>query len=490
MTRRLLAVPPLAGLVAVVAATAKGLYVSPDGVFYVGTARNWVAGRGLTPPPGLPSLDHFPPLFTVVLAAVGRLGMDPLTAARVVNTAAFAAVVALVGLVVLRQTGSVGAGVVASVMTVAAVDVLTLSASALSEPLFILLAVAGLVALAASLDRGSVGLLVTAGALVAAAFLTRYAGVALVVACVGVLLWRRRWVPGAAFAAATVAPVALWLAWAGGRGSSDRSLALHLFGAEYLGQAARPLSRWFVPWPPPPVGLVLAAAVVAGAVVLVRREGGVPTAPPSARPGVLATFTVVYLAVLLADRALTDATGRLDARFLAPLHVVAIVLVVPALYRRRLPAAAVALAGLLVVAQLADAVSWTVGGLTDDGVGRRGYTAAAWKRSPVMAQIAGTAGQTPVYSNAFDAIEFLTGEPARPVPAKVEYLTGRVNPAYQDELAAMRSALAGTGGYLAWFDAATFRRSFLPSRAELEAALPLQVVARDDVGTLYRLRQR
>ncbi len=103
-----------------------------------------------------------------------------------------------------------------------------------------------------------------------------------------------------------------------------------------------------------------------------------------------------------------------------------------------------------------------------------------------MAQVARDA--KPVYSNAFDAIELLTGEPATPIPAKVDYLTGRPNPAYPDQIAAMRSALETSGGYLAWFDAATFRRSFLPSPAEIEATLPLAVVARDDVGTLYRLR--
>ena len=120
--RALLAVPPLAGLAAVVAATAKGLYVSPDAVFYVGTARNWMDGRGFTPPSGLPPVEHFPPLFTVLLAG---LGLDPLSAARVVNAVAFAGIVLLVGLVVRARTGSVPAALAASVLTLAAHDLLT-----------------------------------------------------------------------------------------------------------------------------------------------------------------------------------------------------------------------------------------------------------------------------------------------------------------------------------------------------------------------------
>ncbi|MGI8807881.1 MAG: glycosyltransferase family 39 protein [Acidimicrobiales bacterium] len=475
MTRRLVVLPAVAGLVAVIAATIKGLYVSPDAVFYVGTARNWLDGRGFTPPPGLPPVEHFPPFFTMVLAAIGRIGPDPLTGARVVNALAFAGIVLLVGLGVRFRTGSVAAGLVAALLAAAAVDLLTLSASALSEPLFILLGLSGLLVLAAYLDEPRPALLAGAGALVAAALLTRYVGIALVVAGVAALLWRRRWGAAAVFGAGSLAPVALWVLWARSQGPGDRTVAFHMFGAEYLGQAARPLARWLVPWPKPPVGLILAVLLVAGGVAVARR---VP-ASDSSLAWLLLAFTVAYVAVLLANRALTDATGRLDARFLAPLHVVAILLVVPALWRRKLPAPALALAGAVVLGQVAAAAAWTAGGLTDESVRRRGYSASALPRSPLMVH-----GGEPLHTNAVDAVFFVTGRPSTPVPATRDYLTGRPNDRYAEELAAMRAS----GGYLAYFDAITFRRSFLPSRAELEAALPLEVVATDALGTLYRFR--
>lgn len=452
----LLALPPLAGLAAVLAATAKGLYVSPDAVFYVGTARNWLDGRGFTPPAGLPPVQHFPPLFTALLAATGA----PLGGARVLNALAFAGIVALVGLVVRARTASLAAGLVASVLAAAAADLLGSSASALSEPLFVLLALAGLAVLAAHLERPRPGLVVGAAALVAAACLTRYIGVAVVVAGAGVLVWRRRWVDAAVFGALGLLPLAGWLAWAG---SGERSLAFHPFGWDYLGQAVRPFSRWLVPWPGPPAGFVLAVALVVAGAVFVRRLGS----------PLFVAFGAAYLAVLVAYRLLTDATGRLDARFLLPLHAVAILVAVPALWRRTVPAVVVA---VLVLAQVASGLSWTVGGLSDDSIARRGYTAAAFDRSRVLASIP----EGPVYSNAFDLIEFRGGE-ASPIPAKKDYLTGRTNPAYEAELRSMH-------GYIAYVDAVTFRRSFLPSRAELEAALPLDVVASDDVGTLYRIR--
>jgi hypothetical protein len=465
--RSWLALPPLAAVVAVVLATAKGLYVSPDAVFYVGTARNWVDGRGLTPPAGVPPLEHFPPGFTVVLAALGKVGLDPLTGARVVNALALGAIVALVGLVVLMRTGSVPAALVASVLTAAGVDLLALSGSALSEPLFILLALGGLVVLAGYLEHQRPVLLAGASALVAAAFLTRYVGIALIVAGVAGLLWRRRWLAAGVFGAATVAPVALWLLWASGD-AGDRSVAYHPFGADYLGQAVRPLARWVVPWPGPPIGFVLAVVLVAAGVMVARRVAAIPLT------WLLLAFTVAYVLVLLANRTFTDATGRLDARFLAPLHIVAILLAVPALHRLKPPA--LYLAGVVVIAQVAGAVSWTAGGLSDDSIGRRGYTSAALERSALLA----TAGE-PLHSNAPDAVFFVTGRLALAIPAEKDYLTGKSNPHYAEEVAALR-------GYIAYFDAITFKRSFQPSRAELEAALQLEIVAQDAVGTLYRIR--
>jgi len=477
-------------MAAVTAATGKGLYVSPDSVFYVGTARNLLGGAGFRSPAGLQPLGHFPPLFTVVIAAVGRLGLDPLDAARVVNIAVVGAIVVLVGVVLRSLTGSVPAALVGATLTAAAVDVLTLSAAALSEPLFVLLALAGLVALGHYLDRRRPVVLVAASALVALAVLTRYVGVALIVAGAAMLLWRgsegRFHGAGDAtlFGAIALSPSLAWLAWAGlVDGTGGRALVVHVFGGEYLAQAPRPLGRWLAPWPGPPIGPVVALVVVVAAVVFVRRHPSRPSAT-SALPPLLAVFAVVYLAVLVANRVLIDATGRLDARFLMPLHPIAILLVVPVVHRLRAERVVAIAAGALVVAQVAGGLAWAAGGFTDDSVRRRGYTARAWRESPVVARVSLVDPTEPVYSNGFDAVFFLTGRVVHPIPAETDYLTGRPNPRFDEEVAAMRAS----GGLLVYFDAVTARRSFLPSRAELERALPLEAVASDAVGTVYRLR--
>lgn len=495
--------PAVAGMAALVAATDKGLYVSPDSVFYVGTARNLLDGVGFRPPPGLPALGHFPPLFTLVIAAVGRLGVDPLDAARVVNVAVLGATVFLVGMVLRSLTGSVAAAVVGAALTAAAVDVLTFSAAALSEPLFVLLALAGLVALAAHLDRPRPVLLLAAAGSVALAVLTRYVGVALVVTGVGVLLWRgrdRSWhgvVDAATFGAVALAPALVWLAWAGRAagvaGAGERTVAFHPFGAAYLAQAPRPLARWIIAWPGPPAGPVLALVLAAAAVAFVRRRGGgalgtVPSAPGSL-PLVLGVFSASYLAVLVANRVLIDATGRLDARFLMPLHVVALLAVVPVVYRLRSRRGVVIAAWALVLSQVAGGLVWAAEGLTDESIPRRGYTARAWRDSALVSLVATADPALPVYTNGFDVLFLLTGRAGRPIPAAKDYLTDRTNTRFPFELAAMGADLERTGGLLVYFDALTARRSFLPSRQELERALPLDVVATDAVGRIYRVRR-
>jgi len=493
-----LAVPAVVGMVALTAATARGLYVSPDSVFYVGTARHLLDGAGFRPPPGLQALGHFPPLFTLVIAAVARLGLDPLDAARVVNIAVLGATVVVVGLVLRARTGSTTAALVGATLTVAAVDVLTFSGGALSEPLFVVLAVAAMVALASHLDSRRTIVLVVAAALVALAVLTRYVGVALVVAGLGVLIRQGRArrahgvVDAALFGVIALAPLVAWLAWAGRSGGADeRTVAFHLLDGAYLGQAARPLSRWVVPWPGPPVGPVLALALVTAAVLARRRIRPEPSRPvsPALRhlPELLVAFAVCYLGVLVADRVLVDASGRLDARFLMPLHVVAILLIAPWVHARRARSGVVVAAGILVLAQVVAGVAWTVGGVADRSITRRGYSAAAWRHSAVVARAGAEDPALPVYTNGYDALFLLTRRGGTPIPAEKDYITGRPNPRFQEELAAMRADLARTGGLLVYFDAVTARRSFLPSRRDLERALPLQVVAADEVGTAYRL---
>lgn len=480
MTALVLLAPAVIGTAALLMVARRGAYASPDSAFYVGVARNLIDGAGWVAPPGSPPLAHFPPLFPMLLAGAGRLlGVDPLDAAAVVNPLLFGVTAVVVAGVARARRASVPVGVAAAVAAVVGLDLLVYGASALSEPLFTLLVLAALVVLARAVARRSDGLLGLAAALTGAACLTRYIGVALVIAGAGAL-WhlesgRRRW-RAVAFAAGASFPLVIWVTFAG---RASRPLSVHLFDVRYWSTGIGSLSRWvlppFVPWP-------IRLVVLVGLVVALRRLPRTARADPL--PLLAAAFGACYLAVLVGDRLVLDDTGRLDARFLAPLHVVALVVLVPLIAR----AAGRARVGVLVLLALhgLQAVAWTVTGLTDDGVDRRGLSGRAWRDSPVMAAVAALPAGVPVYSNAADAVFLLLGRRTSSVPPERDYLTGAATEGYDDAMAAMAEDLRRAGAVVVYFEPFDFRRQFLPTLQDVGRAVPLRVVATDTVATLYR----
>jgi hypothetical protein len=312
--------------------------------------------------------------------------------------------------------------------------------------------------------------------------MTRYAGVAVLVAGAGVLLARRRWRDAAVLALPGLLACGGWMAVAGGSG---RPVALHAVDAGDAELGMRTVTRWLVPGSAPLAVrlVVVAVALAALAAGWLRRHRTRP------RPGldtVLGVFALSYLAVVVAYRLLLDVTGRFDARLLVPLHVVLVMLVVPVLARAR-PARLVAgVAAALVALQLAQAAGWVADGLDDDGLVRRGYSAAAWRQSAVVAAVSRLPAGVPVRTNGADALWLLTGRSVPTLPPLSDRLTGRPLRGGRAALARMGYDLARSGGLIAYFGVIR-SRPYLPSEADIRAVARLEEVRRDEVGVLYRV---
>lgn len=485
----------MAGALTVLLVTLDGPYVSPDAVSYIGTARGLAAGDGFTAPPGTPPVGHFAPLFPAVLGALDVVGIDPLDGARWLNAALLGATVLAVGLVLRRVTGDWWPGVAGAVLVVGAADVLAYHSAALSEPMFALLALLALVALARYVEERRVVVLGASTALTALALLTRYVGVALVVAgAVALVVYgaRRMWhglLEAAVFSFAAVVPVGAWVLWARGAhgAGSEGDVVFHSFGAHYVERGAANVLEWIGPgWP-----WWLALGAAAGALgLLVWALRSSPTdsarAPRRPLPAVCAIFAGGYVVVLLLDRLLLDASALLDRRLLLPLHLVAIVgllaLVRPRSWRDPARMATAALVSLLVLVQWGDAVGWVADAVDN---GRAGYGAPAWRNSTVLASVTRLSPDVTVYTNGPDAIWFVTGRATTMLPARKDYLTGEPNPRYGAELAEMASQLRAGRGAVVYFPPIQ-SRPFLPTVAELERAVPLHAAQSDAVATLYQ----
>ena len=166
-------------------ATGQGMSLSEDSALYMGSARNLLAGHGLTVPFGTPEpalLTQYPPFYAVLLAGHKLTGMPMLEFARWLN-ALFAVVTVLLVIRLSRSItgGALATAALAAVLVVSSTRMIAVDAMVMSEPAMICLGTLGLVALVRFLgprDGASLTMLLVAGGLAGLAALTRYVGAA------------------------------------------------------------------------------------------------------------------------------------------------------------------------------------------------------------------------------------------------------------------------------------------------------------------------
>jgi quinoprotein glucose dehydrogenase len=482
-----------AGTIAVWIATGRGAGISPDSVEYVAAARWLLAGKGLRALDGTP-LIHFPPLYPVALAAAAWMsGSDPLDAARWLNAGLFGFLLALAGLLACRISGRVSAGLAAALVLLVSRDTVLMHAMAWSEPLAIVLGTAGLALLARHLETGRTHELMLAALALALATLTRYAAVAYTIAAIAALclldrgtLPARKLVKALSVGFAAVLPVGLWsvLARRGG-GVGGRTLDLHGLTVSDLRKAAGTLASWVVPADTPAIIAVIATLVAVAAVFALvlrwrrQRTDGLPL------PRILLLFAAVYAAFIAFCRMTIDAAILFDARILAPMLVVLVIVVsglaglgLPTLGHRWRWLVAAALA-VLVGAQAFGTARW-MRSARNQGLF---YTRRGLETSPLLNRVRALPSTALVWSNAPDVIYVLTGRCVRRLPRRAHPESGRPDTGFT---AAWEALLQQRDGYVAWFNAFDWR-SYLPSQSELTASSTVSVFVPLRDGTLYRV---
>lgn len=506
--RLALALLAVGAAVMVLTATRWGIGASPDSVVYLGSAKNLLAGRGLSVPFGSEidgPLVQFPPLYPALLAGLGLVAGEPVAGARILAVVLMAANMWLAVAFAQRiMPHTALVPLVTAGVVVIAPQTLALHAMAWSEPLFLALGFGGLLALARFLERGQVAALLISGALLGLACLTRYAGLALVGAgALVVLLWApgslgRRFGLAAGLSALGCLPLASWMlrnqALAGT--ATNRTLMVHPLQAAHLRQALDSMAGWLL-LPVTLPGLVKLAAVlvaVGGLAALLlqarRATQGAVVLGASLMPArVLVVFGIVYYAFLVASISLVDANTPLDDRILAPIHLVGLILaaalVAGWLRDRRGPMwVRLGLISLLTVFVLGSA-GRTLGFVAASYRHGLGFNQAAWYSSPLLQQAAALPASLPVYSNAPEAVYLHTGRGALRLPRPFSAADQTENATYADEIAGMTTTMQA-GGVLVYF---TALRGVNADDLELIETLGLQAMVTTSDGLIYGLSQ-
>ena len=516
----LLAVPLLGALLAMVA-TRHGPVIGQDSAAYIGAAQNLLHGRGLTTPfdlsgstlspaqvyafHGAVPLVHFPPLYPLILAAIGAIGPAVANGARWLNVVLIAVNLLLFELLVRRRSRSaylvpVAAGflLLAGPTVFLHQDLLEIHTGVLSDPLFLSVFLLGVFLTDLFLDHPSRGLYLGIVACVTLAPLIRYVGFSMVAAAAIVILV---WTPltrslrlGAAAIVVVVGllPSAVWslVTTQVMHGEPVRTFAWHAPNKPVPG-LLNIASGWLLPaslaehvrW----LLFVLVLALVGASLVVLRRRR---TAEASAELGhimAIVVFSVIYLLGVLFTRAFLDATTPLDNRILLPLIPLLYLLVIASLtsVTRHARVGMAAIGGLCLLAAIpnvAPALSLANSAPSDAD--------SALARSATMEAIRRLPPDTVIASGVADLVYLDAGRASIRVPVRVDGDTDRPNRSFTSQLRELAAILAAHHGVLVDIPAAG--SDFVTGGAtasDLAALARVQVLRRfPDGGTFYAVQ--
>lgn len=520
-----LAVVGIAAMLACLYLTRKAPGVAPDSVVYLGTARNLASGRGLTTPfnlmfnPYPPAravsfggefpLTQYPPLFPIVLGALGWLGASLVDAARAVNAGLFGVNVVLIGLLLARITRSRLLAVLGAAAFAMSANVLINHGLIMSEPLMLSALLGGMLLVPWLLRDPHPASLLAVGACAGAASLTRLAGVSFTVAAlIAVLLWMARpWATRARFAAGVVAlgvgPVALWaiVTRLVSPSGDVRPIGFHPPGWRQFDTAVDTASSWLVGLDTDrAVRVVVLSALVVVSValaVLIVRERPARPAGEDAREhdaevkqllGTLALFVAGYLLMVVVTNVFLDASTSLEGRLLVPVQIAGGILVLGLVHRALVyrAGATVAAAAVVVVmvwcAWPARAIVRPFG--SESTISALDHSFPETARSPLADAAAELPAGAPLASNVPAKLFFDAGRGSIFLPPKQYLVAGTRNADFATQTRQLGRIFAARHGYIVLYDDAS---PALAQAADLAEHMTLVAAGRFRDGVLYRV---
>jgi len=201
-----------AGIALVLFATRWGAFLSDDSFWYIRPAEQALDGQGYQP------TQSFAPGLSAVLTLLGSLGIPPLAGVRGLNAVLFGANIFLASWIVWRGGGGRAAALLTAGLVLLSDVLMETHGWAMSEALNLTFSLLATASFQEYTRRGRLSWLAGSACAAALACLTRYASISLAAALALALLlyspakrFARRLGQAAAFSAATLLPMAIWM---------------------------------------------------------------------------------------------------------------------------------------------------------------------------------------------------------------------------------------------------------------------------------------
>lgn len=492
------------GLV-LIATEGLGPGITTDSVAYLSAADSFFHTGQFVMYDGTP-LVRWPPGFPAALAGIRITGVSALTAAQLVNAVGLGLIIALTGLWLLDRLEAKWPAILAAAALLVSIPLINLAITALSEILFSVIVIVYLIALDRSRQTLRVRDTVIAGALAAAAVLTRYVGLGLLLGG-AIVTWgfrrdRQTLLRLVAFSIAGMAPVGAWFL-------RNRALAGTTRGgwidpliqpAEVITQAIDAVATTVLPPTHVPLGarvaITMLTAVALGALLVYRARTGSATQRERVRQaGTVAAVVLSYFAFWLgcAFVVMVD----VDQRMFAPMYPAVVVLLAIGLdsmsegstrHRGREASRALGVAVAIGLLMYPAWYSWNTVRYHRSAGGGGAYNTQEWRSSELIRAVAALPPGANILSNAPGALYLWAGRGAREFGAR-QYPAEPSG--FEKGLHQLANELETAGpAYVAVFDSPRVKHSYVYTKAQLSDVAAVQPVSVFSDGALYRAHTR
>ncbi len=455
--------------------TPQGLGLSDDSIAYIAGARSILAGNGYREAwlASNQPVTHFPPGFSTALALIGLSGLDPLRGTRFLNSILFGANAFLLGVIGARMTKSQVAGAALALLFAVNASLLNAHADAMSEPLYIFFSLAAFLTFSEYFTSPKNIWLIVTGILVSFAYLTRYAGLALLATFLVALIllqdtWKKKLTSAGNFMAGVLP---FLLGWSirnklVADNATNRTLVWHPLTAENINTGLYNISEFLIPvetWrrelvKAPNLFAIILLSITLALLVWVVTKGLRKFFKPSTAQLEILSFTsglyiFGYLASIVATMLLFDASTKFKLRILSPVYVSLLILLVYFghwLWQNR---AMISKSLVLVFALLAFSLSMYDASIVVEKLhkGGQGYASFVWYDSEAMAYLRGLPEGVQIYTNQPGPVYLYADRPSYVLPDLVDPVTDLPREGYAAGVTALRDDVSSGDAVLALF---------------------------------------
>ncbi len=459
--------------------TPYGMGMNDDSIAYIGGANTLLEGQGYLQAwlPSQRPMTHFPPGFSGTLVLIKLLtGLNPYRAARLLNGVLFGASALLIGWLGWRMTRRLFPSLMLSLLLVLTPGLLRMHTYALSEPLYMFLALTVFHAWFWEGDRGK-GLWSFRGPLLAGflsglAYLTRYAALALIATFLLLpffipISWQERLKRLAVYLLGFLPLPLVWSLrnWLVAGNLTNRMLLWHPVTAEKLFEGVGTLSQLLMPVEAWRLAIFNTRPQIFEGTILVifafligwlfyrlvfRPQNGTPEAIRLSQ----GLYAVLYPASLLVSISLFDASTPLNWRILSPLYPPLLFLAASAIAWLEQKSRHTLWPARFVFLLLLGLSLWgTVKTVTQLRLDGQGFASIRWRESYIIKKILrNLPPDVRIYTNEEPVVYFYTGRPANALPTGMAATTRMINLNLAQEIEKVRQQVLEGKAVIALFE--------------------------------------